>query len=77
MILVFILYYWNIVFFNIFVKCLWKWNWKKELFVLEDKLFNKYFIGIIILNFIVYMVYYLFIVIIVFIVIKELGVSIS
>lgn len=44
---------------------------------MEDKLFNKHFIGITILNFIVYMVYYLFTVIIAFIATKELGVSTS
>lgn len=44
---------------------------------MEDKLFNKHFIGITILNFIVYMVYYLFTVIIAFIATKEFGVSTS
>ncbi|MGT2744561.1 MFS transporter [Streptococcus phocae subsp. phocae] len=44
---------------------------------MEEKLFNKHFIGITVLNFIVYMVYYLFTVIIAFIATKELGASTS
>ncbi|WP_043040066.1 MFS transporter, partial [Streptococcus equi] len=44
---------------------------------MEDKLFNKHFIGITVLNFIVYMVYYLFTVIIAFVATKELGAKTS
>ncbi|WP_159545388.1 MFS transporter [Streptococcus halichoeri] len=44
---------------------------------MEEKLFNKHFVAITLLNFIVYMVYYLFTVIIAFIATKELGASTS
>lgn len=44
---------------------------------MEDKLFNKHFVGITVLNFIVYMVYYLFTVIIAFVATKELGAKTS
>lgn len=44
---------------------------------MEDKLFNKHFVGITLLNFIVYMVYYLFTVIIAFIATAQLGASTS
>ncbi len=44
---------------------------------MENKLFNKHFVAITILNFIVYMVYYLFTVIIAFVATKELGAQIS
>lgn len=44
---------------------------------MEEKLFNKHFVGITVLNFIVYMVYYLFTVIIAFVATKQLGASTS
>jgi len=50
---------------------------ERSSFSVENKLFNKHFVAITILNFIVYMVYYLFTVIIAFVATKELGAQIS
>lgn len=50
---------------------------KEVLFSMENKLLNRHFVSITILNFIVYMVYYLFTVIIAFIATKQLGASTS
>lgn len=50
---------------------------KEVLVSMENKLLNRHFVSITILNFIVYMVYYLFTVIIAFIATKQLGASTS
>ncbi|MGF3083836.1 MFS transporter, partial [Streptococcus pyogenes] len=44
---------------------------------MEEKLFNKHFVAITVINFIVYMVYYLFTVIIAFVATRELGAQTS